>query len=196
MRCLPILLALLLAATTHAQRAATSPRCMAPQRMAAQGVALSTSIVSGTEHTPSLRLSLKNSAAVPVTILTGVMTGGTPHQAAAFRFYLEFANRRQVELLCTNSSCGPLVVAGSLGPYTITLGPQRVFNFDIPLADFRMIEGGQRLCTRETEGARLVATLIGGQSPWTGSNSESQNSYWTGTVSEGVPLTCQSSEKN
>ncbi len=192
MRCLPILLALLLAATTHAQKAAAP----APQYMAAQGVALSTSIVSGTEHTPSLRLSLKNSAAVPVTILTGVMTGGTPHQAAAFRFYLEFANRRQVELFCTNSSCEPPFVAGSLGPYTITLGPQRVFNFDIPLADFRMIEGGQRLCTRETEGARLIATLIGGQSPWMDSNSGTQNSYWTGTISKGVPLTRQSSGKN
>ena len=186
MRCLPALLGLLLAGTTHAQTTADS---------SAQGVTLSTAIVSGAEHTPSLRLSLRNAAERPVTILTGVMTGGTTHPATAFRFILEFENRRQVKLFCTNSSCGPMVVAGSLGPYTITLAPQHVFNIEIPLADFRIIEGGQGLCTRETEGARLIATLIGCQSPWMGSNSGTQNSYWTGTVSEGVPLTCQASGK-
>lgn len=193
MRGLAAFLCLLLTGITHAQIAATP----------AQDVMLSASIVSGAEHTSSVRLSLRNTGTRPVTILTGMMTGSTPHPAAAFRFFLKVPNQHQVELVCTNSSCGQLgIIAGSVSPYIVTLAPNQAFNIEIPLADFRTIADDQRLCMPETAGARLIVTLHGQQSSMTllgqGSHgsvfdSAVKDPHWTGTVSESIPLSCQSS---
>ena len=147
---------------------------------------LTDTIQVGAAKTACLRLSLINNAVRPVTVVTGITTGGTPHPAARFRFALKFRDKHRVELWCANSTtCGPGIIAGTLQPYTVTLAPNQIFRVEIPLADFYAIDGkGERLCTRETEGGRLIATLIG-------SDSGAQDGYWTGKVSESILLTCQ-----
>ncbi len=154
-----------------------------------QNIALSLSTVPDSKGTLSLRLSLTNTGTVPLSILTGVVLGGTPYPAAAFRFRIEFRDHRNSELHCECS--GPGVIGGTIAPYTVTVQPGKVFSTEVPMTAFRIINDGGRLCTPETQGARLTATLKGERWPNHGSDSQRKDSYWTGVVSESVPLACQ-----
>jgi hypothetical protein len=125
-----------------------------------QHVTLSASIVLSTEHISLLKLSLRNTEAVPVTILTGLTVGGVQYPAAFFRFAVVFRDHSRSTLWCT--TCAPTFTAGFMEPYKVTLAPHHIFDVEIPLVDFRTV-GGQdkRWCTPETKGARLAVTLEG-----------------------------------
>jgi hypothetical protein len=149
-------------------------------------VSLSTSIVFGKDHTPSLHISLRNIDATRISILTGMKTGNADYPAADFSFALSFKGERQT-LFCT--SCGTGFLAGAFAPSIVTLAPpNETFNFDIPLQDFLM-STEQILCKTPIEGALLTVTLIGRE--WSLGNSKPDISYWIGTVSSSVPLTCE-----
>jgi hypothetical protein len=166
-----------------------------------QDVALTASIGPGAKQAPSLLLTLKNTGTSPVNIVTGMMVGSTPYPAAGFTFSIRFTDGRQSKLLCACS--GPAIVAGSLGVYQVTLEPNKAFSAEIPLSDLQMVNGDGRLCTPETMGSQLTAMLTGrkpsdivhpfhSKAPGMKDDSESGFSYWTGAVSQSVPLMCQS----
>ncbi len=111
-----------------------------------------------------LRLVITNRGSQSVSLVTGVITGSTPHPAAAFRFDLEIPNHHKVQLVCTSADCGLEGVAGSLAPYIIHLAPAETFSLQLPLDAF--YRGGphdERLCDEQTANARLLITLAGGQ---------------------------------
>ena len=170
----------------------TGAMSWAPQQLnsgisRSQHIKLEASIESGTKHVSSLRVSLRNTDLVPVTILTGTIAGGTPFPEASFHFEIILSDHSQSELWCT--TCGPTVIAGSVGPFTITLAPNGVFHFEIPLADFRIIGAKHdRLCALETVGARIVVVLQGKQ--FNAANSTNHEVYWTGRASDSVLLSC------
>ena len=166
-----------------------------------QDVVLTASIGPGVKQTQSLLLTLTNTGASPVNIVTGMMVGSTPYPAAGFTFSIRFPDGRESKLLCACS--GPSIIAGSLGAYQVTLKPNKVFSAQILLSDLRLVNGDGRLCTPETTGARLTATITGrkpgdmvhlfhSKTPMMKDDSEPGPSYWTGTVSQSAPVMCQS----
>jgi hypothetical protein len=166
-----------------------------------QDVILTVSIGPGAKQTESLLLTLKNIGASPVNIVTGMMVGSTPYPAAGFTFSIRFPDGRKSKLICACS--GPAIIAGSLGAYQVTLEANKVFRAEIPLSDLRLVNGDGRLCTPETTGAQLTAMITGrkpgdvvhpvpSKAPGMKDDSESGPSYWTGAVSQSVPLMCQS----
>lgn len=173
--------------------------------MSSQGLADSV-VLSGTigrdaKQTQSLVLILRNGGTAPVTIMTGMTVGGTSYPESGFRFSLRYKDGHESKLFCTSCGNGPMTIAGSVGAYEITLSPNQVFNVRIPVIDLRASDGNRSLCTFQTAGALLKVTLIGRRpqdliqdlhpkSQPTGNNSESGAVYWTGTVSESIPVTC------
>jgi hypothetical protein len=148
------------------------------------------SIVLSKEHAPSLHLSVRNVDAGPISILTGIKSGNKDYPAANFSFALSFNDEHQTELYCT--TCQPEYIAGSIAPYIVTLSPNEAFSFDIPLQDLRDISNlDQILCKTPVEDAHLTVTLTGRQWSPNGSKPGIDNSYWLGTVSSSVPLTCE-----
>jgi hypothetical protein len=183
-------LRLLLASSVLLNQAppASLPQANSGVASSAQDVTLTASIEKGTEHGPSLHISLKNVGALPVTIVTGVKTGNADYPAAGFNFTIKFRDGHLLKPWC--GSCEPWLIAGTVGPYIVTLPPDRTFSAEIPLADFR-VDDDHRLCTPDTEGALMIVTFDGS---WGTDGLDSRrsstihNRYWRGKVSDSVDL--------
>jgi hypothetical protein len=127
------------------------------------GISLVGSIVAGPTATPLLRLILTNTSKQPVSLITGTITGSTPHPAAAFRFFLEMADHHKTQLACTIDECGWGPVAGSLAPYIVYLAPAETYSIHLPLDAFWKINHkGGRLCDEEMQDARVLVTFASG----------------------------------
>jgi hypothetical protein len=188
------LLRLLLASSVVLNQALPAPLPQAKSGVAssAQAVALTASIEKSADHSSSLRLALKNVSASPVTIVTGVKTGNADYPAASFTFTIKFRDGHLSKLWC--SSCEPGLIAGTGGPYIVTLAPGKTFITEIPLADFRL-DGDPLLCTPETEGALLIV-LIDGSSWGAPRSPDIHNGYWQGKASDTVALVCNAADLN
>jgi hypothetical protein len=126
-----------------------------------QHVKLSASVGFDTKHNSMLRLSLRNNDSTPVTIVTGMRAGSEQYPAAYFSFTIIFRNGRQSKLWC--ATCEPAMIGGVVGRYTVILGPNQAWHFEIRVADFRVDGKSIGLCTSETEGAQIAVTLQGRQ---------------------------------
>jgi hypothetical protein len=188
------LLRLLLASTVVLNQALppSLPQAKSGVASPAQDVTLTASIEESKKHGSSLHLSLKNVGASPVTIVTGVKTGNTDYPAATFTFTIKFRDGHLSKLWC--SSCEPGLIAGTGGPYIVTLAPGEAFDTEIPLADFRL-DDDHSLCNPQTEGALLIVTIDG--SLWRAPRSQSiHNGYWQGKASDTVALVCNAPDLN
>ena len=152
------------------------------------GITLTGSIIG--EYTSHLRLSLTNTKNQAVSVATGMLTGSAPHPAAAFRFAIETAEHRRIQLFCTSDACSPGVVAGSIAPYVVHLAPGESFSFEIPLDAFRGVENDERLCTPGTRNSRLSASFTGTSGMFSGANSIETEHLWTGVLSTSVSIRC------
>ncbi len=188
------LLRLLLASSVVLNQAlpVSLPQAKSGVASSAQDVTLTASMEKSAEHSSSLRLSLKNASASPVTIVTGVKTGNANYPAASFNFTIKFRDGHLSKLWC--SSCEPGLIAGIEGPYIVTLAPDKTFNTEIPLADFYLDED-HSLCTPETEGALLIVMIDG--SLWGAPRSpDIHNGYWQGKASDTIALVCNAADLN
>ncbi len=170
------------------------PELMVAQNMPApseDGITLSAAIVTGADGAPAVRFSLRNTDTRPITVLTGISTGSTPRPAAGFHFALAFTDGHKTQLLCGNSLCGPAIIAGAVSPYTINLTPDQISTLELPLANLRMADGHNRLCTPATEGAQLVVSLTGRSQQENVLGGSPNGAYWKGSVSKTIPLHCQ-----
>ncbi len=158
-----------------------------PQPADANELSLSSRFVHTGAQEPVLRLTLKNLSTNSVSVITGSILGGKPYPSAAFVFSLRMKDGTKVKLLCTCE--GPPIIGGSTAPYTVELKPGTTFQTEVPLSALSYIANRQRhLCTAETEGAQIVATLVGRPKP--AAIGTAAASYWIGMVSQSTPVTC------
>jgi hypothetical protein len=154
-----------------------------------QGVALTGKIMrAGAPGSVALQLSLRNSAAVTLTVLTGVYAD-QPYPAANFDFVIRLPDQRRVRLDCW--SCGPTVVGGALGVYKIVLWPRQsaVVVARVPLSALAFASDAEhRLCTTKAGRGDLTVSLHGRQ--WPSGNPDIRETYWTGDASVTIPVTC------
>jgi hypothetical protein len=152
------------------------------------GVSIAAFIDTNTKHRQSLLLTLRNSNAFSVNVVTGIVTG-TQYPIASFQFRIKLRDGRSFELFC--DTCAPAFVAGMVSPYVVNLSRDKAFTYVLPLTTFLYIDGAsggdKRLETEATKGAEVTVSLRA-EPPESLHVQTPPRIYWRGKVTTTVRL--------